>query len=80
VFHTSAEVRRRYGGVSDMWISRRLNDNSGFPKPLVINRRRFWRLSELLAWEQKRAAASKPKPTSRSARGNLSNPADGVDA
>jgi predicted DNA-binding transcriptional regulator AlpA len=58
VFRTSAEVRHRYG-VSDMWIHRRLNDDSGFPQPIVINRRRFWKLSDFLAWERDQAAATR---------------------
>lgn len=49
---TSRQVRERYGNVSDMWIWRRLHEEGGtFPQPLVISRRRFWRLSELVAWE-----------------------------
>jgi hypothetical protein len=52
-----------------MWIHRRLTDGSGFPQPLVINRRRFWKLSELLAWERKHlAAASTPATTKPAAQ------------
>jgi hypothetical protein len=29
-----------------------------FPKPLVINGRRYWKLRELEAWERDRMAAS----------------------
>jgi predicted DNA-binding transcriptional regulator AlpA len=47
----AAQVRERFGGVSDMWIHRRLHDDSGFPRPLYIGRLRFWRLSELIEWE-----------------------------
>jgi hypothetical protein len=64
VFRTSADVRRRYG-VSDMWIHRRLTDRSGFPQPLVINRRRFWKLADLVAWERTQAAG---KPAASSVR------------
>ncbi len=55
-FKTSAQVKVRYGGVSDMWLYRRLRDDSGFPHPIIIKRRRFWRLSDLVAWERARAA------------------------
>jgi predicted DNA-binding transcriptional regulator AlpA len=48
----ASQVRERFGGVSDMWIHRRLHDSSGFPRPLYIGRLRFWRLSELVAWEE----------------------------
>ena len=50
------QVRRRYGDVSDMWIWRRLKDDSGFPRPIDISGRRFWKLDELIAWERRRAA------------------------
>jgi hypothetical protein len=43
----SRQVRERYGHASDMWLWRRLNEDGGkFPKPLIIRRRRFWRLNE----------------------------------
>jgi hypothetical protein len=57
-FLTSAQVKKRYGGVSDMWLHRRLRDGSGFPQPMIIETRRFWKLSELEAWERERAKAS----------------------
>lgn len=50
-FLNSRQVRRRYGDSSDMWIWRRLNDQSGFPLPMNISGRRFWKLSDLVAWE-----------------------------
>jgi hypothetical protein len=50
---TTAMVRARYGNVSHMWIERRLNDDSEFPKPLYIAKRRFWYLNDLVAWERK---------------------------
>jgi hypothetical protein len=36
-----------------MWIWRRLHDDSGFPAAMVVNSRRFWSLSKLIAWERK---------------------------
>jgi hypothetical protein len=50
----AGQVRRRYGNASDMWLWRRLRDSSGFPQPLFISGRRFWRLSALIAWESAR--------------------------
>ena len=48
----AAQVRTRYGGVSDMALWRWLQDDDlGFPKPFRINRRRFWKASDLTAWE-----------------------------
>jgi hypothetical protein len=52
---TAAQVKRRFGDASDMWLWRRLHDSSGFPQPLFICARRFWKLSELIAWERARA-------------------------
>jgi len=51
---TAAQVKRRYGSASDMWLWRRLHDSSGFPEPLLICGRRFWKLSALIAWERSR--------------------------
>ena len=51
----AGQVRTRYGGVSDMALWRWLQDDDlGFPKPLRINRRRFWKASDLTAWERAR--------------------------
>jgi predicted DNA-binding transcriptional regulator AlpA len=55
-FLNSRQVRQRYGDASDMWLWRRLNDDSGFPRPLDICGRRFWRLADLVAWERERAS------------------------
>jgi len=57
----AAAVRRRYGGASDMWIHRRLNDNTGFPRPIYLGTIRHWRLSELIEWECAQAALPTPE-------------------
>jgi predicted DNA-binding transcriptional regulator AlpA len=55
----SSAVRARYG-VSDMTIWRWLqNDKLGFPAPLRINGRRYWRLIELETWEGSGPAQSR---------------------
>jgi predicted DNA-binding transcriptional regulator AlpA len=47
----AAQVRARYG-VSDMSLWRWIRDEAlGFPHPLRINGRRFWKLTDLEAWE-----------------------------
>lgn len=43
------QVRYLCGGVSDMWLHRRLSD-SDFPRPQLISGRRFWREAEVIAW------------------------------
>lgn len=55
-FLTAGQTRARYGGASDMWIWRRLHDDSGFPSPVLIAGRRFWRVSDLLNWERTRVS------------------------
>jgi len=52
IFLPIAAVCSRYDHVSDMWIERRLKDDSGFPKPIYIAKRRFWRLADLELWER----------------------------
>lgn len=58
----SNDVRALCGGVSDMWIWRRLHDeqtrDETFPKPVYISKRRFWREAELLAWLEQQAEQS----------------------
>lgn len=55
-FLPAAAVRARYG-VSDMSLWRWLHASEmGFPEPLRINRRRFWKLSDLEAFEARQAA------------------------
>lgn len=50
------QVIARYS-VTDRTIDRWLADpRVNFPKPLVIQRRRFWRLAEIENFERQRAA------------------------
>lgn len=56
VYLPAKRVRERYGDCSDMTLWRWLNDPSmDFPRPLVINKRRLWKVDDLLAWERDRA-------------------------
>jgi predicted DNA-binding transcriptional regulator AlpA len=58
IWLTAPDVRARYGNASDMWLDRRLKDDSGFPTPVYFGRQRYWRLSELEAWERECARRS----------------------
>ena len=60
VFLRTKQLRARYGNVSHMWVERRLAADSSFPKPIKMGRLRFWKLSELEAWEA--AHAQHPAP------------------
>jgi hypothetical protein len=51
VFVTSRQLRNRYGGVSHMWIERRLVEDPEFPRLVYFGARRFWALAALEAWE-----------------------------
>lgn len=49
-------VREICGGISDMTLSRWLNDPSkDFPRPIYIGRRRFWKEAEIIDWIEARA-------------------------
>jgi Prophage CP4-57 regulatory protein (AlpA). len=55
---SAAAVRALCGGISDMSLWRWLNTPAmAFPKPVTIQRRRYWREAEVLAWLDARAEA-----------------------
>jgi hypothetical protein len=55
----SRAVRRRYGDVSDMSLYRWLHtEKLNFPRPTIINKRRYWRVEDLEAWERARAVGA----------------------
>jgi len=56
VFLTSKQLRERYGGLSQQWLWRHQNDESGFPKPIRIQGRRFWKLKEIETFEKSLAS------------------------
>lgn len=58
-FLNANQVRARYGGVSHMWLIRRMTD-SGFPPAVRFGRLRFWRIGDLERWERDRAAQPAP--------------------
>jgi len=51
---TATQVRQRFGGISDMTLWRWLHDGAvGFPKPVVINRRRYFRVADVDAFQER---------------------------
>ena len=57
---TAPQLRARFGGRSDVWLWRLLNDNrANFPRPVMVRRYRYWKISEVEAWEE--ANRAKPK-------------------
>jgi predicted DNA-binding transcriptional regulator AlpA len=54
VYLTATQVRQRFGGISDMTLWRWMHDERvDFPAPVVINRRRYFRLPEVEAFEDR---------------------------
>ncbi|RWD50873.1 MAG: AlpA family phage regulatory protein [Mesorhizobium sp.] len=53
-FLQARQVRERYN-VSDMTIWRWLRDLD-FPQPVYISRYRYWRVSDIEAWEARQAS------------------------
>lgn len=61
---TAAQVRTRFANASRMWIFRRMRDD-GFPQPVHFGGRlRYWRASDIEAWERQmiERGISAPKP------------------
>ena len=57
---TAPQLRARFGGRSDVWLWRLLNDErANFPKPIMVRRYRYFRLSEVERWEESNRARSK---------------------
>ena len=53
-FLSAPQVRGRYGGMSDASLARWLNDpDLEFPQPTRFKGRRYWRMSQLIAWEER---------------------------
>jgi hypothetical protein len=64
VYLKAAQVRSRFGGVSDMWLHRRMRDAAlPLPAPSYFGGLRFWRVADLEAWEAARdAMGHTPRP------------------
>ena len=58
---STAQVRERYGNVSEMTIWRWRHDSElGFPEPDPIRKRNYWRSDRLDAWDEARKKAALP--------------------
>ena len=61
-FLTTAQLRERWGGVSHMFIERRLESDPNFPRPLKLGQRiRFYDLADIERWERTRIVAASQK-------------------
>jgi predicted DNA-binding transcriptional regulator AlpA len=61
VYISARQVCQRYGGLSMMWLERKLQRDTTFPQPHKFGERRFFKLEDLVAWERKAAVKSKAK-------------------
>jgi predicted DNA-binding transcriptional regulator AlpA len=51
----SRKVQERYD-IADRTLDRWLESKAlDFPRPVIINKRRYWRIGELVTWERSRA-------------------------
>ena len=54
----SKYTRELCGGISDMSLYRWLNNERlGFPQPVYIQKRRYWREAEIVAWLDRQSEA-----------------------
>jgi predicted DNA-binding transcriptional regulator AlpA len=63
VYLRTRQVQQRYGNCSAMWIERRLATDPAFPRPVYFGRYRFWKLSDLEAWEKAQAEEPRKRRT-----------------
>jgi predicted DNA-binding transcriptional regulator AlpA len=65
---TATQLRARWGGVSHMFLERRLKDDPNFPKPIRLSASasawRLWALDDVEAYE--RACATRSVPARKS--------------
>lgn len=55
---TARQVREHFGGISEMSLWRWENDPKlAFPKPIKINRLRYWKAADLSAFEARQREA-----------------------
>jgi hypothetical protein len=59
--YSGVRLRRDFGGVSHMWLRRRLAADPTFPRPVYIGSIPFWRLGGVRRWEASLPTA--PPPT-----------------
>jgi hypothetical protein len=65
VLLTAAQLKRRWGGCSDMLLWRRLARDGEMPAPLRMSGRRYWYLSAILAYECRLAERNEKGPSMR---------------
>lgn len=63
----AAQTRRFFDDISDMTLWRWLeNEELGFPRPIYINRKRYWRMAELQSFSERMKQMGAPEKVSAS--------------
>jgi hypothetical protein len=52
IWISARQVCQRYGGRSNMWLVRKLQGDSTFPKPTYFGRLQFFKLENLEAYDR----------------------------
>jgi hypothetical protein len=52
IWISAKQVCERYGGRSNMWLVRKLHNDSNFPKPTYFGRLQFFRLATLETYDR----------------------------
>jgi hypothetical protein len=60
VWISTNQVLARYGGRSQMWLWRKIQNEPTFPRPAYFGRMQFFRVDELEAYERAAAAIAPP--------------------
>jgi predicted DNA-binding transcriptional regulator AlpA len=68
-FINGQRLRRVFGGVSHMWVRRRLAADPDFPKPRYVGSIPFWRLGDVRAWWESRPTTPPPASVEAGERG-----------
>ena len=68
LYLTGMQLRERYGGRSDMWVTRVMRSDPDFPRPILVGRYRFWALDDIERYEREVAAHRVVDDTSRAGR------------
>jgi predicted DNA-binding transcriptional regulator AlpA len=53
VWISARQTRGRFGGVSAMWLFRKIKSDDTFPRPTYFGRLQFFRVAELDAWAER---------------------------
>ena len=56
IYISAPQVCQRYGGVSHMWVERKMKGDPTFPKPHRFGRLRFFKVSDLIRRERSSAS------------------------